>query len=182
MARKQGLTAEQLERIEQNRRAALARKKGIDPEQHARMEENRRKALERRKQRQTEAREPKPAPGTSAASAAADAGEDGSAVKKRTEERTAKQKLVAQVMCRWWYVLPPWPPENFDYDAALAKRRYRRVPTVAFDKAPEVDEGGHRKAYELEQFVGLFRNSDMELLDLRPIEGRPSYDQLMLRT
>merc|ERR1712194_494526 len=30
---------------------------------------------------------------------------------KSIEERNAKQTLVAQVLCRWWYVLPHWPPE-----------------------------------------------------------------------
>merc|ERR1712054_718188 len=47
---------------------------------------------------------------------------------------------------------------------------------------PELDEKGFRKVYELEQFKGCFRASDGQLLDVRPTEGRPSYDQLMQKS
>lgn len=101
---------------------------------------------------------------------------------KPMEERDAKQKLVAQLMCRWWFVLPPWPPEDFDSDAALMRRGFRRAPVNTFAQEPECDKRGLRKAYELEQFQGCFRASDGELLDMRPTEGRPSYNQFMLKT
>eukprot|EP00439_Symbiodinium_sp_Y106_P010878 s3865_g1.t1 len=33
-------------------------------------------------------------------------------VKKR--DRTTKQQAVSDLLCRWWYVLPDWPPNNKD--------------------------------------------------------------------
>jgi len=101
---------------------------------------------------------------------------------KPVEERDAKQKLVAQLLCRWWFALPPWPPEDFDSDAALMNRGFRRAPVNTFAQEPECDKRGLRKAYELEQFQGCFRTSDGELLDMRPTEGRPSYNQFMMKT
>jgi hypothetical protein len=96
-------------------------------------------------------------------------------------ERDAKQKLVAQVLCRWWFAMS-WPPADFDSDAALKGRGFRRVPLNTFDQEPELDELGLRKAYELQQFKGCFRAFDGELLDVRPVEGRPSWDQMMLKS
>lgn len=100
---------------------------------------------------------------------------------KPAEERDAKQKLVAQLLCRWWFAFT-WPPEDFDSDAVLLGRGFRRAPLNTFDMEPELDERGLRKAYELEQFPGCFRNNDGELLDVRPTEGRPCYQQMMLKT
>lgn len=103
-------------------------------------------------------------------------------IPKSVEERDAKQKLVAQLLCRWWFALPPWPPEDFDSDVVLKSRGFRRVPLNTFDQEVELDEAGLRKAYELEQFKACFRASDGELIDTRPIEGRPSWDQMMLKS
>lgn len=101
---------------------------------------------------------------------------------KPAAERDSKQNVVAQVLCRWWFCLPAWPPEHFDYDAVLLERGFRRVPMRMSDQEPEFDERGLRKAYELEQFKGCFRASDGDLVDCRPKEGRPSYDQMMLNS
>ncbi|CAJ1384840.1 unnamed protein product [Effrenium voratum] len=96
------------------------------------------------------------------------------------KERNAKQKLVATLLCRWWYVLPDWPPRSFDYDAALARRGYRQVPVEVFESEPE---GELRKCFPLSGgYRGLFRDEQGLLIDVRPVEGRPSYDQLMLRS
>lgn len=184
LARKRGLSSEQLARIEENRRAALARKRGLKPDELARIEENRRKALERKKNRQAvevemPSKEEKEDEAEVQWIAAVKAGVP---PPKPTEERDARQRLVAQLLCRWWWAMPPWPPENFDCDAELTRLRFRRVSTLTFDREPELDEKGFRKAYELEQFRGCFRTSSGELLDVRPKEGRPSYDQLMLKT
>lgn len=183
LARKKGLTSEQLARIEENRRAALARKRGenpgLDPTQRARIEENRRRALERKQQKESAEAKSKE---SDAAAQVATTCATGVPLPKPVEERDIKQKLVAQLLCRWWFALPPWPPENFDSDAELAVLRYWRAPVNTFDQEPEFDKQGFRKAYELEQFKGCFRTSDGKLLDVRPKEGRPSYDQLMLNS
>ncbi|CAE7895606.1 unnamed protein product, partial [Symbiodinium microadriaticum] len=98
-------------------------------------------------------------------------------------DRNAKQKLVAKLLCRWWYVLPDWPPKDFDCEAALAERGYRKVPVEAFELEPDADDAGLRKAFPVSGgFRGLYRNPEGCLIDVRPVAGRPSYDQLMLRT
>jgi len=181
LARKQGLTPEQIEKMEQNRRMALARKRGMDPKQIARIEDNRRKALERKQQKQADADAAQTAVEANPQTAVA---KDCSGVvrPKPVEERDARQKLVAQILCRWWFAMPPWPPEDLDTAGELARRGFRQTTMTTFDQEPELDERGFRKAYELEQFKGCFRTSDGELLDIRPIEGRPSWDQLMLKS
>lgn len=183
MARKRGLTSEQLARIEENRRKAMARKQGLGPDQLARIEENRRKAMERKRQMQKAAvDEQSKDVDDCEESFEKRAASLGVPAPKSVEERDARQKLAAQLLCRWWFALPPWPPENFDSDAELTKFRVRVVALNTFDQEPELDERGFRKAYELEQHKGCFRTSDGELLDVRPTEGRPSYDQLMLKS
>jgi len=97
-------------------------------------------------------------------------------------ERTGKQELVAAFLCRWWYVMPPWPPPNHDYTAELHRCGLRVEAVEAFHTVPEVDEHGRRKVYQLASFPGLFRDEQGCLIDLRPIEGRPSYDQMMLKS
>lgn len=168
---------------------ALARKRGMDPKQIARIEDNRRKALERKQQKQAEVSEG-PSKDADPAQTAVEANPQAAVAKdcsgvvrpKPVEERDARQKLVAQILCRWWFAMPPWPPEDLDTAGELARRGFRQTTMTTFDQEPELDERGFRKAYELEQFKGCFRTSDGELLDIRPIEGRPSWDQLMLKS
>lgn len=101
---------------------------------------------------------------------------------KPRELRSAKQSLVAKLLCRWWYVLPDWPPPDFDYVAALAERGYREVPVSDFETAEEMD-GNLRKAFALPNgYKGLYRDEQGAVIDVRPVEGRPSYDQLMCRS
>ena len=35
--------------------------------------------------------------------------------------------LVNELLARWWYVLPPWPPENYDITDKLRKNKLRLV-------------------------------------------------------
>lgn len=183
VARKNGITPEQFARMEANRRAALARKRGFDPEQIARMEENRRKAIERKQQNlKAAAGGPEIEADTSKVEADNDLLWNGVPRPKPVEERDARQKLVAQILCRWWFAMPPWPPESLDTDAEIARLGFRCVQMNTFDQEPELDQHGLHKAYELEQFKGCFRTSNGTLVDVRPKEGRPSYDQLMLKT
>lgn len=102
---------------------------------------------------------------------------------KPPKDRTPKQALVAQLLCRWWYVLPDWPPKDFNYDFALRRRGYRNVPLKFFEYVPTADENGLQKVFAISGgYLGLYRDAQGELIDVRPVEGRPSYDQLMLRS
>lgn len=178
LARKSGLTQEQMERIEENRRAAIARRKGLSEEQIRRMEENRRAAIARKKRQIMEESAEEPSQSK----------DKPSAIKEDTDEmpppkvRDAKENIVAKLLCRWWYALPPWPPKDMDYEAELTKQRCRRVPVACFGDEPEFDERGFAKVYELSTFPGIFRTADGKMLDLRPQEGKPSYNEMMKKS
>lgn len=102
---------------------------------------------------------------------------------KPPKDRAPKQALVAQLLCRWWYVLPDWPPKDFNYDFALRSRGYRNVPLKFFEYVPTADENGLQKVFSISGgYLGLYRDAQGKLIDVRPVEGRPSYDQLMLRS
>jgi len=103
---------------------------------------------------------------------------------KVPKDRSPKQDLVAKILCRWWYVLPHWPPEDFDYTVAavLQDRGFRRVDVATFHLESERDAHGCEKVFALKDWLGLYRTGYGELVDVRPVEGRPSYDRLMLRS
>jgi len=101
---------------------------------------------------------------------------------KSGKERGSKQALVAKILCRWWYVMPAWPPEHFDFNAALRSAGFRQVPVEAFEFEPDHDEQGLEKVFALSGFLGLYRTEQGRLVDARPLEGKPSYDQLMLKS
>mmetsp|Transcript_3318 Transcript_3318/g.9408 ORF Transcript_3318/g.9408 Transcript_3318/m.9408 type:complete len:272 (-) Transcript_3318:215-1030(-) len=102
----------------------------------------------------------------------------GGAVKKK--DRSPKEALVADLLCRWWYVFPDWPPSEEEYyQAELQKRSLRKVSMEEWEWLPELDEKGRRKVYELSQYRGMFRNSAGELIDVRPHETCPCYANFM---
>eukprot|EP00929_Paragymnodinium_shiwhaense_P076868 TRINITY_DN39577_c0_g2_i1.p1 TRINITY_DN39577_c0_g2~~TRINITY_DN39577_c0_g2_i1.p1 ORF type:complete len:404 (+),score=118.20 TRINITY_DN39577_c0_g2_i1:54-1265(+) len=99
------------------------------------------------------------------------------------EKRDGKQRLVAKLLCRWWYALPDWPPRDIAYyDKRLEARKLRRILIQAFDRVPDVDEDGRTKVFSVPHYPGLFREATGRLWDLRPVLGRPSYDQMMSKT
>ena len=68
------------------------------------------------------------------------------ASKKEPKQRTPKQKrekqavaastepelktregMVQEVAKRWWYVMPEWPPRDFDYQSKLEEQKLRKV-------------------------------------------------------
>lgn len=101
----------------------------------------------------------------------------GGAVKKK--DRTFKEQLVADLLCRWWYALPDWPPEDQHYEAKLLERNLRKVRVAEWEWLPEEDSKGLRKCYELSQFRGCFRDSKGQLIDLRPMESCPCQKNFM---
>jgi len=87
---------------------------------------------------------------------------------------------VAQLLCRWWYALPDWPPSDEKYyEAELRKRSFRKVKVEEWEWTPVEDEKGRKKVYELSQFRGVFRCSSGDLVDCRPKESCPCYANFM---
>lgn len=99
-------------------------------------------------------------------------------VKKR--DRTPKQQVVADLLSRWWYALPDWPPEDQEfYKQKLEEIKLRQVTIQEWEWVPEEDERGFKKVYQLSQFRGVFRNSSGEMIDLRPQETCPCFQNFM---
>lgn len=102
----------------------------------------------------------------------------GGAVKKK--DRQPKEEAVAQLLCRWWYSLPDWPPqEESYYQEKLRAEGCKKVRIEEWEWLPEVDDKGLKKVYELSQFRGVYRKANGELLDLRPQETCPCYANLI---
>lgn len=74
---------------------------------------------------------------------------------------------------RFYYVLPKWPPENYDYTPVLTQHGLRRVDQKDWKREPE-ERGGLKKVIELDSFPGYFKDSQGNNYDLRPKESCPS--------
>ncbi|CAK0891623.1 unnamed protein product, partial [Prorocentrum cordatum] len=102
----------------------------------------------------------------------------GGAVKKK--ERMPKEEAVSQLLCRWWYSLPDWPPQEESYyqeKLSSHKPPLKKVRIEEWEWLDDVDKEGRCKVYELSQFRGVFRGSKGELID--PTETCPCYKNLM---
>lgn len=93
----------------------------------------------------------------------------------RTGSRSDKQELIAAVLSRWWYILPPWPPTGYNYEVQLKEKGYRKVTPAEWETADDISPEGLTKVYEISAFPGIFRDPQGNALDLRPKEGRPCY-------
>ena len=100
----------------------------------------------------------------------------------RMVDRAPKEQIVADLLCRWWYVLPEWPPSNVDYAVELAKKNLRVVSLNVWEEEPDTDNHGRTKCYAISQYKGLFRDAYQKLHDLRPTEGKPCFTELMRKT
>jgi len=100
----------------------------------------------------------------------------------RTVDRSPKEKLVADLLCRWWYVMPDWPPADYDYNPRLAKENLRLVSLDKWEDEPDLDPQGRLKCYALTQYKGIYRDAKQQLRDLRPIEGKPSFNQFVKKS
>lgn len=88
----------------------------------------------------------------------------------------SKDVLVYEVLKRWWYCCPDWPPVGYNYSKDLAEKQLRRVEQKYWRIEPEIDATGCRKVYEVASFPGVFRTSKGETFDLRPHDTCPSYE------
>ncbi|EKX72827.1 conserved hypothetical protein [Theileria equi strain WA] len=93
--------------------------------------------------------------------------------------RKFKDRLVARLLCRWWYVFPDWPPSDFDYNGELSKRKLKLFKIEEFENQENVDSNGYGKVYELSAFPGVFRDYTGQAHDLRPLEGKPCYNNFV---
>lgn len=58
---------------------------------------------------------------------------------ERHEERHI---LIADILARWWYVFPMWPPQNYDWKAALKRKGRTSFFSQEFFLRDEEDVGG----------------------------------------
>ncbi|EUD67109.1 hypothetical protein C922_02693 [Plasmodium inui San Antonio 1] len=96
--------------------------------------------------------------------------------------RTPKEKLVAQLLIRWWYVLPNWPTPDFNYEPELTKRKLRLVPLEEYEDEEDINKEGFRKVYEISAFPGVFRDATGKAYDLRDKESCPCYNNFIKKT
>eukprot|EP01017_Pseudomicrothorax_dubius_P003342 TRINITY_DN10458_c0_g1_i1.p1 TRINITY_DN10458_c0_g1~~TRINITY_DN10458_c0_g1_i1.p1 ORF type:complete len:320 (-),score=50.92 TRINITY_DN10458_c0_g1_i1:84-1043(-) len=99
-------------------------------------------------------------------------------IDERGQHKT-KKALVLDVLIRWWYCMPDWPPVDYDYGPSLKQRRLRKLDAVAFKHEPIYDHEGYEKVIELSAYRGLFKNVKGEIFDLRPQDSCPSINNLM---
>jgi len=102
--------------------------------------------------------------------------------KRAQDKRSQKEKLVADVLVRWWYAphMKEWPPKDEEYyRKELLKRQLRKVEVSNWEWEDDQDEKGFRKCYGLAQFYGVFRDSTGALIDLRPKDLCPFYENYM---
>mmetsp|Transcript_63122 Transcript_63122/g.150487 ORF Transcript_63122/g.150487 Transcript_63122/m.150487 type:complete len:313 (-) Transcript_63122:143-1081(-) len=131
-------------------------------------------------------RKNKPASGGQGTGTEAEAEDDyggGEEYVSRKKDRTLKESVAVELLCRWWYALPDWPPsDNAYYEAELKKRGCRCVSLDDWEWVPEEDSDGLRKVYALSQFRGCFRCHSGELIDCRPKDTCPCYNNFVAKS
>lgn len=96
--------------------------------------------------------------------------------KKEPAKSGGRDELIYNVLKRWWYCMPEWPPADFDYSVELDKRKLRRIDFKYWRIERDVDERGYKKVYEIPSYPGVFKNAQGENVDLRPRENCPCYE------
>ncbi|CXI22845.1 conserved Plasmodium protein, unknown function [Plasmodium berghei] len=96
--------------------------------------------------------------------------------------RSPKEKLVAQLLTRWWYVLPDWPIPYYDYTTELENKKLKLVSLEEFEDHEDIDKHGFKKVYEISAFPGVFRDSLGTAYDLRDKETCPCYNNFIKKT
>ncbi|CRH03747.1 conserved Plasmodium protein, unknown function [Plasmodium relictum] len=96
--------------------------------------------------------------------------------------RSNKEKLVAQLLIRWWYVLPDWPLPDYNYEEELKKRKLKLVSLEEYEDKEDIDKDGFRKVYQISAFPGVFRDALGTAYDLRDKNTCPCYNNLIKKT
>mmetsp|Transcript_5331 Transcript_5331/g.10551 ORF Transcript_5331/g.10551 Transcript_5331/m.10551 type:complete len:194 (-) Transcript_5331:396-977(-) len=103
--------------------------------------------------------------------------EEGESRAYKREERNRKEELIADILCRWWFCMDPWPPENFKYAPLLEAKGLKEVSIDDWEETDDVT-GGKTKVYQVSHFPGVFRDPSGKAHDFRPTEGKPCYNFL----
>ena len=90
-----------------------------------------------------------------------------------------KASLVYDLLKRWWYSMPKWPPENYDCSEQLRTNKLRVVNVADWKKEPNVDENNFAKCFELPGFKYVFFDCNNKTYDFRPSENKPSFNNLI---
>ena len=98
--------------------------------------------------------------------------------KKKTSLKP-KGTLVYDLLERWWYALPIWPPEDYDTTEKLKENKLRLVKIVDWKKEAKLDKNNFEKCFELPGYKYVYLNTDGKVFDFRPEEGKPSYSNLI---
>lgn len=98
---------------------------------------------------------------------------------KKSKNLDKKSELVNDILIRWWYALPKWPPENYDTSAKLKENKLRLVSLSDWKKEPNKNEEGLCKCFEMPGFKYVYMDPFGKTIDLRPEEGKPSYNSLI---
>ena len=80
---------------------------------------------------------------------------------------TSKHLVVYEILKRWWYGMPDWPPKNTNYKQLLGEKGFYIVSADEFQQSAEQDASGKHKVYEIPGFTGLFFNSSVSSLILQ---------------
>ena len=90
-----------------------------------------------------------------------------------------KKYYVHQLLQRWWYSLPMWPPENFDTSNKLRENNLRLVDEENWKKEAEINSDNFKKCIELPGYKYVYLSIDGKIYDFRPEEGKPTFNNLM---
>jgi len=90
-----------------------------------------------------------------------------------------KEYYVHQLLQRWWYVLPMWPPENFDTSDKLKENNLRLVDEKNWKKEVELNSNNFKKCIELPGYKYVYLTKEGKIYDFRPKENKPTFNNLM---
>lgn len=66
-----------------------------------------------------------------------------------------KVHLVDEFAKRWWYVLPEWPPVDYDYKSALKSGGYKIVEPSEL----KVADKGAKRVVPIDNYQGVYRDA-----------------------
>ena len=101
---------------------------------------------------------------------------------KKGNKRTIlkrKKYYVYQLLQRWWYTLPKWPPENLDMSEKLKENKLRLVEEKNWKKEVEINSDDFKKCIELPGYKYIYITKDGKVYDFRPEKDKPSFNNLM---
>ena len=101
---------------------------------------------------------------------------------KKSNKKTIlkrKEYYVHQLLQRWWYALPPWPPNNYDTSQKLEENKLRLVQEENWKKEIDINSDNYKKCVELPGYKYVYITKEGKIFDFRPEEGKPSYNNLM---